>query len=69
MRPWLAICLAAILALPGCTLLDRSPKPVVAPKLKTAVEAVKPEEISGSNARNKARALNDELDHDLDGEL
>jgi hypothetical protein len=70
MRLWHALFVAALLVLPGCTLLDRAPAPAVAPKLRTAGEPpIRPDEITPANARDQASRLNEELDRDMDGEF
>lgn len=67
MRRWLAMLALVSLVAPGCTMLDRTPKAAVAPKLQSpALPPVMPQEISAGNAREKARSLNEELDRDLD---
>jgi hypothetical protein len=53
----------------GCTFLEKTPEPVAAPPLKAAPPPpVRAGDITPSNAREKARQLNDEIDRDIDGE-
>jgi hypothetical protein len=69
MRRGSAILMTLFLALSGCTMLDRQPAAVVAPTLKPVGPAIRPDEVTPSNARDKARLLNEELDRDMDGEF
>jgi hypothetical protein len=55
--------------LPGCSLFNRTPAPLVAPPLKTMDKPfVTAEQVSPNNARQKAHVLNEEMDRDIDGE-
>jgi hypothetical protein len=67
-RSWLLACLLVTWAA-GCSLWDKTP-PVQAPELKPTPPApVRASHVTHENAHAKARALSDELDRDLEGEL
>jgi len=66
-RVWLLACGWAMLAA-GCSLWDKTP-PVQAPAIKPAPPPmVRADDVTPANAHAKARALNEELDRDLEGE-
>jgi hypothetical protein len=61
--------IAVLSSLAGCSLFNRSAAPV-APALKVSDQApIRAVDITADNARDMARALNDELDRDIDGEF
>jgi hypothetical protein len=53
----------------GCTLFEKNEPPVKAPPIKVAPKAVKAGNITPENARDKAKALEAELNADADGEF
>jgi hypothetical protein len=61
--------LLAVLALPGCTLLDSDKSEAKAPKLAVSkAPPIRPEHVTPGNAAQKLRELNEELDRDAEGE-
>jgi hypothetical protein len=67
MRRSLSLVLLGGLLLPGCTLFETNQPETQAPKLRVSnVPPVRPEQVTPENALLMARALNDELDRDLE---
>lgn len=68
MRRFLLCTVLVSMTMPGCQFF-LSKREVTPPPLKVAAPPpVRVEDVNAANAHEKLRALNDELDRDIDGE-